>query len=68
MGKSEQAKSEIYHIPGSLCENNDKVAVQRGLHAIQEGELLAIDDRGALGHAMGFQSRHEMAFKGFRSG
>ncbi len=40
---------------GSLCENNDKFAVQRELPRIDEGDLLVIHDTGAHGHAMGFQ-------------
>ncbi len=41
-------------VVGSLCENNDKFAVQRQLPAIEEGDLLIIQDTGAHGHAMGF--------------
>jgi len=55
IGKSDQKKSEIYDIAGSLCENNDKFAVQREMPPIHEGDLLAIHDTGAHGHAMGFQ-------------
>jgi diaminopimelate decarboxylase len=55
IGKTDQEKSETYDIAGSLCENNDKFAVQRNLPLIQEGDLLAIHDSGAHGHAMGFQ-------------
>ncbi len=39
---------------GSLCENNDKFAVQRALPPIDDGDLLIIHDSGAHGHAMGF--------------
>jgi diaminopimelate decarboxylase len=42
-------------VVGSLCENNDKFAVQRELPKVQEGDLLVIHDSGAHGHAMGFQ-------------
>jgi diaminopimelate decarboxylase len=55
IGKTDQANTELYDIAGSLCENNDKFAVQRSLPPIQEGDLLAIHDSGAHGHAMGFQ-------------
>jgi len=41
-------------VVGSLCENNDKFAIQRELPAIQDGDLLVIHDTGAHGHAMGF--------------
>ncbi|MCK4621460.1 MAG: diaminopimelate decarboxylase [Desulfuromonadales bacterium] len=45
----------VYDIVGSLCENNDKFAVQRKLPQINEGDLLVLHDTGAHGHAMGFQ-------------
>jgi diaminopimelate decarboxylase len=41
-------------VVGSLCENNDKFAVQRSLPPIEEGDLLIIHDTGAHGHSMGF--------------
>jgi diaminopimelate decarboxylase len=41
-------------VVGSLCENNDKFAVQRDLPGIEDGDLLVIHDTGAHGHAMGF--------------
>jgi diaminopimelate decarboxylase len=41
-------------VVGSLCENNDKFAVQRPLPDTEEGDLLIIHDTGAHGHAMGF--------------
>jgi len=55
VGKTDAAKTEVYDVVGSLCENNDKFAVQRELPPIDEGDLLAIHDTGAHGHAMGFQ-------------
>lgn len=55
IGKIGQEKSKTYDIAGSLCENNDKFAVQRDMPPIHEGDLLAIHDTGAHGHAMGFQ-------------
>jgi diaminopimelate decarboxylase len=55
IGKQDQDPSEVYDVVGSLCENNDKFAVQRSLPPIQEGDLLAIHDTGAHGYAMGFQ-------------
>jgi diaminopimelate decarboxylase len=55
IGKTDQEKSETYDVTGSLCENNDKFAVQRSLPPIREGDLLAIHDTGAHGHSMGFQ-------------
>jgi diaminopimelate decarboxylase len=41
-------------VVGSLCENNDKFAIQRPLPDTEEGDLLIIHDTGAHGHAMGF--------------
>lgn len=55
IGKEGQGPSEIYDVVGSLCENNDKFAVQRKLPIIAEGDLVVLHDTGAHGHAMGFQ-------------
>lgn len=55
VGKTELPHDQVYDVVGSLCENNDKFAVQRSLPEINEGDLLAIQDTGAHGHAMGFQ-------------
>ncbi|MBW1960528.1 MAG: diaminopimelate decarboxylase [Deltaproteobacteria bacterium] len=41
-------------VVGSLCENNDKFAIQRRLPDIKQGDILIIHDTGAHGHAMGF--------------
>jgi diaminopimelate decarboxylase len=45
---------EVVDVVGSLCENNDKFAVQRALPRIEEGDWLVIQDTGAHGQAMGF--------------
>ena len=45
---------EKVDVVGSLCENNDKFAIQRLLPVIQDGDRLVIHDTGAHGHAMGF--------------
>ncbi len=42
-------------VTGSLCENNDKFAIQREIPAVEPGDLVVIHDAGAHGHAMGFQ-------------
>lgn len=55
LGKDRDPKTEIYDVVGSLCENNDKFAVQRELQPIEDGDILVIHDSGAHGHAMGFQ-------------
>ena len=55
LGKEDQPRSEVYDVAGSLCENNDKFAIQRELPPIVEDDLVIIHDTGAHGHAMGFQ-------------
>jgi diaminopimelate decarboxylase len=45
---------ESIDVVGSLCENNDKLAIQRRLPQLREGDLLLIHDTGAHGLAMGF--------------
>jgi len=52
---AEDRPTVVVDVVGSLCENNDKFAVQRELPRIDEGDLLVIHDSGAHGHAMGFQ-------------
>lgn len=54
MGKENAPHSETYDVSGSLCENNDKFAIDRKLPKIEIGDLLVIHDTGAHGHAMGF--------------
>lgn len=53
-GKDISQGSTIVDIVGSLCENNDKFAIQRNLPRIEDGDILCIHDTGAHGHAMGF--------------
>ena len=55
IGKENAPHTETYDVVGSLCENNDKFAVQRHLPPIHDGDLLVIQDTGAHGYAMGFQ-------------
>lgn len=55
VGKTTEPHDQTYDIVGSLCENNDKFAVQRELPQIENGDLLVLHDTGAHGHAMGFQ-------------
>jgi diaminopimelate decarboxylase len=54
VGKENAPATETYDVVGSLCENNDKFAIQRALPAIDVGDLLVIHDVGAHGHSMGF--------------
>jgi diaminopimelate decarboxylase len=53
-GKLGQSSSGAVDVVGSLCENNDKFAIQRELPPIADGDILVIHDTGAHGHAMGF--------------
>ena len=54
LGKEEAPANHVYDITGSLCENNDKFAIDRHLPEIAIGDLLVLHDTGAHGHAMGF--------------
>jgi diaminopimelate decarboxylase len=54
LGKEKRPYDRKYDVTGSLCENNDKFAVDRMLPEIEVGDLLVIHDTGAHGHAMGF--------------
>jgi diaminopimelate decarboxylase len=54
VGKENQEATETYDVTGSLCENNDKFAIDRNLPVIEPGDVVVIHDTGAHGHAMGF--------------
>ncbi|MCH5253523.1 MAG: diaminopimelate decarboxylase [Lachnospiraceae bacterium] len=54
LGKEEMPCTHKYDITGSLCENNDKFAIDRMLPEIDKGDYLVIHDTGAHGHAMGY--------------
>lgn len=54
MGKEGEPEDHVYDVTGSLCENNDKFAVNRSLPRIDMGDLLVIHDTGAHGYAMGY--------------
>ena len=60
LGKEGSTETETVDVVGSLCENNDKFAVQRTLPKIVDGDLLIIQDSGAHGHAMGFNYNGKM--------
>jgi len=49
------APKMVCDVTGSLCENNDKFAIDREIAEVKPGDLVVIDDAGAHGHAMGFQ-------------
>ncbi len=53
-GKEEMEKDHLYDVAGSLCENNDKFAVNRYLPKVEKDDFLVIHDTGAHGYAMGF--------------
>ncbi|MBN2509681.1 MAG: diaminopimelate decarboxylase [Spirochaetales bacterium] len=53
-GKETAHLATTADVTGSLCENNDKFAIDRRLPQIDRGDLLVIHDTGAHGHAMGF--------------
>ena len=57
-GRENAPADRVYDVVGSLCENNDKFAVRRGLPEIhtgeEDGDLVVIHDAGAHGRAMGF--------------
>ena len=54
LGKENEPCDFKYDVTGSLCENNDKFAVDRMLPKIDMGDYLAIHDAGAHGFAMGY--------------
>lgn len=54
MGKEHEPCDHKYDVTGSLCENNDKFAIDRMLPEIQMGDLIYIHDTGAHGFAMGY--------------
>ena len=54
LGRNQDPIEKTYDVVGSLCENNDKFAIDRKLPDVKAGDLLVIHDAGAHGHAMGF--------------
>lgn len=54
MGKEDAPCDHKYDVAGSLCENNDKFAIDRMLPKIDMGDLLVIHDTGAHGFSMGY--------------
>ncbi len=53
-GKEDRPCDHVYDVVGSLCENNDKFAIDRELPEIALGDLLVIHDAGAHGFSMGY--------------
>ena len=54
LGKEDAWCNHKYDVTGSLCENNDKFAIDRMLPEIEIGDYLVIHDTGAHGYAMGY--------------
>jgi len=54
VGREKKPRSFTYDVVGSLCENNDKFAIDRKLPKIEIGNILVIHDTGAHGFSMGF--------------
>jgi len=54
LGKENEPLDYTYDVTGSLCENNDKFAIDRSLPKIEIGDIVVIHDTGAHGHSMGF--------------
>lgn len=54
MGKDNAVCDHKYDVTGSLCENNDKFAIDRMLPRVDVGDLLVIHDTGAHGYSMGY--------------
>lgn len=54
LGKEDAPRETVVDVVGSLCENNDKFAVDRALPKVELGDILVIQDAGAHGHSMGY--------------
>lgn len=54
LGKESEPCNNQYDVVGSLCENNDKFAIDRMLPVIDRGDYLVIHDTGAHGFSMGY--------------
>ena len=53
-GKENAPCDFVCDVTGSLCENNDKFAIDRAIPQVEIGDLVVIHDAGAHGHSMGF--------------
>ncbi len=60
MGKENQPHNKMYDVTGSLCENNDKFAIDRMLPELIPGDIAVIHDTGAHGHAMVFNYNRKL--------
>ena len=55
LGKEDEPLTAKYDVTGSLCENNDKFAINRFLPELNPEDIIVMHNAGAHGHAMGFQ-------------
>lgn len=62
-GKEQLAHNQVVDVTGSLCENNDKFAVDRALPPLKIGDLLVIHDTGAHGLSMGYNYNGKLRCK-----
>lgn len=53
-GRENSPSAGTFDVVGSLCENNDKFAIDRELPELSEGDIIVIHDAGAHGHSMGY--------------
>ncbi len=63
LGKENAPADHTYDVVGSLCENNDKFAIDRKLPEIETGDIIVIHDAGAHGFAMGFNYNGKLRSK-----
>lgn len=54
LGKENLENNNVYDIVGGLCENTDKLAIDRELPKIDIGDYIFIHDTGAHGFSMGY--------------
>ena len=62
-GKEHLPHDQLVDVTGSLCENNDKFAVDRMLPRTEVGDLLVIHDTGAHGLSMGYNYNGKLRCK-----
>ena len=62
MGKENEPCDHVYDVTGSLCENNDKFAIDRQLPQIDMGDFLVIHDTGAHGYSMGYNYNGKLRY------
>ena len=63
VGRESLPHDEKVDVTGSLCENNDKFAVDRMLPKAEIGDILVIHDTGAHGLSMGYNYNGKLRCK-----